>query len=127
MKTKKIIIISSAIIILSNLPFINHDILSAIDKGHFRYSNANGSCTVIETLNYKSGAFIKEDREEMIRNYLNPAEENIELFRIYRINPLCFWRWSHYILVSKNFRYKNWGEIKEKREPFNPDNQLQDF
>ena len=64
-----------------------------LDEGKLRYSNADGSCTSIEHFNYFSGLIDKEGIEGSIRSRVPaPSEENIEMYRLYRMNPLYFWR-----------------------------------
>lgn len=57
----------------------------------------------------------------------NPKSENTEMYRLYRMNPLYFWRWSYYLIVSKDFKYKDWKEIESNRIPYDPDNVGQQF
>lgn len=125
---KKIIIWSIVVIGISNLPVINKEILRNIDSEHFCYANADGSFTRKEHFGFKSSGYISKKRaESWLAARLSPTEPNKEVFRLYRINPLCFWRWKYYLTSSKDFRYKNWKEIEPNRIPYDPDNPLQRF
>lgn len=116
-----------AMIIVTNLPIINSNFMLMLDgKDHFRYSNNNASYTSIDGLSFKNGAFTPKRIERFIEE-TNPQPENRELFRLYRINPLCFWRWSYYFGTSSNFKFKSWEDIKPNRLPYDPKNRWQDF
>lgn len=125
---KKIIIWSIVVIIVSNLPYVNKEVLNLVDSGRFRYSNADASFTRIDAFYViKPGLVDKEFDEKLLETYLNPTDENKEIFRLYRINPLCFWRWRYYLLTSRHFKYKSWKEIEPNRAPKDPDNLFQWF
>jgi len=131
-KTKKRLIIAVvvAVVLISNIPILNSPLLLALDCGKLRYSNADGSFTMIGGFDVFS---VLVDRKEMyeaiIRNRDPPvSEENVEIYRLYRMNPVYFWRWSYYFLVSKQYRYKNWKEIEPNRVPYDPKSRRsQDF
>jgi len=109
----------TVIVLVFNIPIFHYLPLSILDKGKIRYSNADGTYTHIERFDYLSGIFTNEDRSR---------EENEEVFRLYRLNPLYFWRWSFYLIVSKDFRYKNWErDIEPNRVPYDSKNTGQDF
>lgn len=126
MKRKGWLIFVSIVIIIPNLPVIGTGIMDKIDSDHFRYSNNDASFTQVEDFDIKRPwmnewvvwGFIERTR---------PEARNMEVFRLYKINPLCFWRWRYYILVSRKFRYKNWERIERDRVPFIPNNMWQDF
>ena len=111
-KSKKIII-SILILIFVNLPYVSDFLLNTIDINHFRYSNANGSFIMRETFSLKSGIY---DRKSM--EWMNKSLKHKEVYRLYIINPLCFWRWRYYLNYSIQFRYKNWEDIEAIREPY---------
>ncbi len=110
---KSILYLSISIVILSNIPILNYSLLAYLDEGKIRYSNHDGSRTIIEDFNYKSG--------------LASQNKDDELYRLYPLNPLYFWRWSFYLLVSKDFKYKKWDKIESNRVPYDPENIMQDF
>lgn len=126
MKNKWILITVSIIIIVSNLPVISTTLMGEIDGHHFRYANADASFTLIQDFDIFRGwisertvwGFIEAERPEM---------RNMEVFRLYKINPLCFWRWRYYILVGRKFKYKSWEEIEPNRTPQIPGNMWQKF
>lgn len=126
MKKKKIILAIIIILLVVNLPVINTEILRKVDAGHFRYSNNDASFTSIQYLDIFS-PWIDEWTVWSFISSTRPAARNMEVFRLYKINPLCFWRWRYYILVSRKFRYKSWKEIEPNRVPFVPDNKWQHF
>ena len=115
-----------SIAIISNLVIINTVILQALDQNHFRYSNQNASFTDVETFNFKDPYISNTPIDRFIAE-TNPAVENKTIYRLYRINPLCFWRWSYYLFTSRDFSYKTWSEIEQKRVPYDPNNMWQKF
>jgi len=118
-KIKAVIITVTVVVLVFNIPILHFVPLSILDKGRIRYSNADGSFTHIERFELLSGMLTNEDRSR---------EETEEVYRLYRLNPFCFWRWSFYLLVSKDFRYKNWEkDIEPNRVPYDPKNTGQDF
>lgn len=128
MKLRVITIAIFSLFIFTNLPIINKIILREIDGNrHFRYSNADGSFTIIQDFGFKDGLiqadwvmgrFIRENK---------PSPGNRVLYRLYKINPLCFWRWSFYIFSSRKFPYRSWEDIEPNRMPYKPNNMWQDF
>ncbi|AYZ36179.1 hypothetical protein EGY07_11600 [Chryseobacterium indologenes] len=126
MKRKFIIGIVLSVLVIPNTPIIGTEIVKAIDGDHFRYANANAAFTSIDYMEvyqpwiskWTTFGFIHDTKPEMV---------NMEIFRLYRINPLCFWRWRYYLTVSKNFEYRDWEKIKPNRVPFKPLNKWQDF
>lgn len=54
-------------------------------------------------------------------------KKNLLVYRLYKINPLCFWRWSHYLITSRDCDYKSCKEIEPNRVPYPPENKYQDF
>ncbi|AZB25157.1 MULTISPECIES: hypothetical protein [Bacteroidota] len=126
MKRKLIKGIVLFVLVIPNTPIIGTEILKSIDGDHFRYSNANAAFTGIEYIDifapwmskWTTYGFIYDTRPEMT---------NMEIFRLYRINPLCFWRWRYYLTVSRHFAYRDWEKIEPNRVPFEPSNRWQDF
>ncbi len=126
MKRKWILIFASIIIFIPNLPVIGTTIIRKIDSDHFRYSNANASFTDIEHFDWMRPWISEWTVWAFIEN-TRPEARNMEVFRLYRINPLCFWRWRYYLMVSRKFGYKSWDKIEPNRVPFVPNNKWQDF
>lgn len=126
MKRKIIVVIVITIIIVPNLPIIGTWTMGKIDANHFRYANNDASFTSIQRFDFKTGwisewtvwGFIEDQR---------PIMRNMEVFRLYRINPLCFWRWRYYLTVSRKFKYKSWKKIEPNRTPFIQNNVWQQF
>jgi len=120
---KRKLIIASIVLVLAipNTPIIGTEILYRIDEGYFRYANNDASLTVVEHIDifspwmnkWVTWGFIEDQR---------PTSENMEVFRLYRINPLCFWRWRYYLIVSRHFDYKSWKDIEPNRVPYDPEN-----
>ncbi|WP_156307440.1 hypothetical protein [Sphingobacterium endophyticum] len=126
MKWKTILIIIT-ILNISNLPIINKNILLVADgQNPFRYSNSNASYTKEDTFGFKD-LFINDWSINRFIEEARPSKENQQIFRLYKINPLCFWRWSYYISISRKFPYKSWDEIEPKRVPFDAENMWQEF
>ncbi|GHE45563.1 hypothetical protein [Sphingobacterium griseoflavum] len=126
MKKKRLAIAAIIVIAFTNLPVVSTTIMGELDKDRFRYANNDASFTYIQEFDILRGwisqwtvwGFIESQR---------PTQEHMEVFRLYKINPLCFWRWRYYILVSRKFRYKSWQEIEPNRVPFVDNNKWQDF
>jgi len=116
------------VVALSNIPVLNTPLLLALDGGRLRYSNADGSFTKIGGFDVFSVLKDSKEISEAILREREPpvSEENVEIYRLYRMNPLCFWRWSYYFLVSKKYRYKNWKDIEPNRIPYE-ENHRRDF
>ncbi|GGC22208.1 hypothetical protein GCM10011386_12670 [Parapedobacter defluvii] len=112
--------------LLSNLPILNAYILYKIDNDHFKYSNADASFTVHETFGFKNPRLSQQSIKFFIEE-MKPTPENQKVYRLYRINPLCFWRWSYYLFQSVDFEYKSWKEIEPNRVPYDPENRWQHF
>ncbi len=100
------------ILALPNLPVVGTIILAEIDQGYFRYANADGSYTGIEHIDIFSPW-----KDKTLSYYFSeatrPKAANMEIYRLYKINPLCFCRWRYYLTVSRHFTYRNWDEIKK--------------
>ena len=126
MKKRAIVIIVFVFLIVVNLPVINTEILKRVDGEHFRYSNANGSLTTVEHIDILQ-PWMSEWTVGRFARERHPSDENKEMFRIYRINPLCFWRWRYYWVVGRKFKYRSWDEIEPNRVPRIPDNMWQQF
>ena len=93
--------------------------ITAINKGYYRYSNLSGSMTTYEILSQdrllaKESAFGKGDWSMLKSKY--PGTTDTLTYRLFKINPLKFWRWYEYIF---NWRYKlpytDWDQIKKRR------------
>lgn len=130
MKTKKYLLrfiyIYLLVAFISNLPFINGYILHRVDSDVFKYSNADASFTWHDTFSFKSTPI----SQSLIDRYItevHPEKKNQKVYRLYRINPLFFWRWSHYLITSIDFDYKSWREIEPNRVPYDPENRYQNF
>lgn len=130
MKTKKYLLrfiyVYLIVGFISNLPFVNGYILHRVDSDVFKYSNADASYTRHETFGFKSTPISLKSIDRYIEEF-RPEKRNQKVYRLYRINPLCFWRWSHYLLTSIDFDYKSWREIEPNRVPYNPENRCQKF
>ncbi len=111
---------------ISNLPFINGYILHRFDSDVFKYSNADASYTRHDTFSFKSLS-IKQLYIDRYIAEVHPEKKNQKIYRLYYINPLCFWRWSHYLITSRDYDYKSWKEIEPNRVPYNPENRYQAF
>src|SRR5690606_9357907 len=127
MKWKPLLIVLVVIIVITNLPMITKNFIVLFDgKDHFRYANADASFTRIQGFGFKDGFFFPKQIEGFIEEE-KPSHENSTLYRLYRINPFCFWRWSYYLSTSVDFEYKPWKEIEPNRVPYDPENRWQDF
>lgn len=81
MDRKKItIIVIVSMLIISNLPIINTEILGRIDGAHFRYANGDASFTYIERMDM----MIPWVSEWTVRKFIaakRPSIENMEVYR----------------------------------------------
>ena len=99
------------IIVLSNVAPLHPFFLFFLDNDHYRYSNANGAFTFTEESKGRNFAMAKRSFD----GYKMQTPDTI-LYRLFRKNPLTFWRWSDYINDPKyNLPYKSWGEIRKVR------------
>lgn len=127
MKWKFIFVTLAIVIIIVNLPIINKNILLMIDGNDpFRYSNSNASFTREESFGFKDPYLTDWSINRFIEE-TNPSDEDKQVFRLYKINPLCFWRWHYYIFISRDYKYKSWDDIEPNRVPYDPENMWQDF
>lgn len=115
MMRKTIIIMLGTILLIPNLPFIGKDISHHLDEGYYRYANLDGSYTITQDFNFKSPAFSTLHFEYWIK-MTSPAQENRKLYRLYRINPLCFWRWKNYLVNGVHFDYMDPDIIEKNME-----------
>lgn len=114
------------IIFISNIPPVHTLFSFFLDSQHYRYSNYNGDFTFIE--------FKGHDTNMMYRRFNYYKNEQLEktdktLYRIFRKNPLTFWRWIDYFYDRRyNFPYKSWKGIRRIRGyRLKHSNNLQDF
>lgn len=110
---KTIVIVLGIILLLPNVPFIGKDIHKWLDTGYFRYSNLDGSYYLTQDFDFKSPGFSTFGFEYFVKN-TSPAKENQKLYRLYKINPLCFWRWSYYLRHSIHLDYMAPSVIEKK-------------
>lgn len=115
MLRKTIIIVLGTMLLLPNMPFIGKDIHHWLDEGYFRYSNLDGSYYLTQDFNFKSPGFSTFGFEYFVKN-TSPAKENRKLYRLYKINPLCFWRWSYYLRHSIHLDYMDPSVIEQNME-----------
>ncbi|MFD1164496.1 hypothetical protein ACFQ2C_02645 [Sphingobacterium daejeonense] len=124
MKWKFILV---TIVIIVNLPIVNKNVLLMMDGNNpFKYSNSNASFTQQESFAFKDPYLTYWSINRFIEE-THPSNENKQVYRLYKINPVCFWRWSYYISISRNYKYKSWNEIEKNRVPYNQENMWQDF
>ena len=127
MKWKFILVTIVIIVIIVNLPIVNKNVLLMMDGNNpFKYSNLNASFTQQESFAFKDSYLTNWSINRFIEE-THPSNENKQVYRLYKINPVCFWRWSYYISISRNYKYKSWNEIEKNRVPYNPENMWQDF
>jgi len=130
MKTKKYLLRFIYVYLIagfiSNLPFVNSYLLHRFDGDLFKYSNANASFTLHEIFDFKFSPISQRLIDRYITEF-HPDKKNQQVYRLYRINPLCLWRWSHYLITSRDYEYRSWKEIEPNRVPYHPENRYQDF
>lgn len=104
MKKKAILIMLVSILLIPNLPIFNKYIAHRLDEGHFRYANLDGSFIQTQRFSFKSPGFSTFGFNNFIKR-TDPAKENRKLYRLYKINPFCFWRWHNYIKNGLHYGY----------------------
>lgn len=108
MKTKKYLLRFIYVYLIagfiSNLPFVNGYLLHRLDGDLFKYSNADASYTNHDTFSFKSPSISQWAIDRYIAD-THPEKKNQKIYRLYRINPLCFSRWKNYLVNSINFEY----------------------
>lgn len=114
MSKKTIIILVICVLAFPNLPFINKYIALKVDSDYYRYSNKDGSYTFRQDFSFKSPGFSTFGFQRFVKE-TSPSNENRTLYRLYKINPLCFWRWKKYIVESRHIGYIDWKEIEQRR------------
>lgn len=115
-KMKKAILIFVGIILLiPNLPFIGKDISHQLDEGYYRYANLDGSYTITQDFDFKSPGFSDLHFKYWVK-MTSPPQENRKLYRLYKINPLCFWRWQNYLVNGVQFDYMDPKVIEKNRK-----------
>ncbi|MDR6513691.1 MULTISPECIES: hypothetical protein [Bacteroidota] len=115
-KMKKAILIFVGIILLiPNLPFIGKDISHQLDEGYYRYANLDGSYTITQDFDFKSPGFSDLHFKYWVK-MTSPPQENRKLYRLYKINPLCFWRWQNYLVNGVHFDYMDPKVIEKNRK-----------
>ena len=98
-------------IIVSNTPPFMYLVDWAIDLHHYRFSNASGSFTVINTASADMTG-VKLAFQEYIKTK-HPEPRDTILYRIFSKNPLAFWRWNSYLFDERHkLPYKSWDEIE---------------
>jgi hypothetical protein len=115
MKKKTIIIFVLSVLLFPNLPVVNKYIAHKLDENHFKYANLDGSFIATQSFSFKSPGFSTFGFEQFIKE-TDPAPENQILYRLYKINPLCFWRWNNYIQNGRHFEYMDREIIKKNME-----------
>ena len=96
MKWKFILATIVIIIIIVNLPIVNKNVLLMMDGNNpFKYSNLNASFTQQESFAFKDSYLTNWSINRFIEE-THPSNEDKQVYRLYKINPLCFWRWSYY-------------------------------
>ncbi|KKO89170.1 hypothetical protein AAW12_23890 [Sphingobacterium sp. Ag1] len=112
---KVTIIVLATILLIPNLPFIGKDISHQLDEGYYQYANLDGSYTITQDFNFKSPGFSSLHFEYWVK-ITSPAQENRKLYRLYKINPLCFWRWKNYLFNGVHFDYMAPNIIEKNKE-----------
>lgn len=117
MKYKTLKIFTALAILFTNWSGFKE--ISGINNNYYRYSNLSGTITKSETLWQgrvinKKTAFGKADWSNFKSQY--PGSTDTLTYRLFKINPLKFWRWGEYIF---NWRYRlpyaDWEAIKRRR------------
>mgnify|MGYP000856618432 CR=1 FL=1 len=112
---KKIFFLIGILLILINAPILNNFILYHTDNNSFKYSNLNGTFTCTDRFGFKDPGLTDLAFDLFIKE-TNQDKKDSELFRLYKINPLCFWRWNYYLTKSLNYKYKDWDKIASSKE-----------
>jgi len=113
-RTKIILFAIFSFLLIVNCPGVDRAVLLWLDNEHFEYANQDGSFTFREDFSFKNPPFTGGPFENYIAEY-NPSEPNCKLYRLYKINPLAFWRWHHYLWISRKYEYMDWSDIEKKR------------
>ena len=111
-KNIKIILIIIGIIIVYNIyPFV-WLFKNFVDERHYRYSNYNGSNTFTEFMS-RNFEMMKSVHKNCL---LNHPKKDKNIYRLFKKNPLAFWRWRLYFFDERyKLPYKDWEEIKKVR------------
>ena len=123
---KTITILVLIFIIMSNLPPVQSLYDLSFDEDLYRYSNCDGSVTFQE-IYFKNRDYTIA--ELLYSDYIKKHNEaDCKFYRLFKINPLAFWRWRYY-LFDKRYRleYKNWNDILIIRGDIKSKSGYQDF
>lgn len=113
-KYRKIIIVGTVIIFLSNVFPLAIVFRLFLDERHYRYSNYNGSLTFTEFMNQNFDTM--KNRHEACK-LARPDLKDKRIYRLFTKNPLAFWRWGRYFFDERyKLPYKSWNEIRKIRE-----------
>jgi len=105
-------------IVLCNTYLVRDLIDLSFHPNYYRYSNYNGSFTAQNIqlgilTNSKHGI---ETRFKSFIEETDPPPEDRQLYRLFRRNPLYFWRWYSYFTDERyDLPYMNWKEIRARR------------
>lgn len=133
------------IILISNVYPINNWVDTFLDENHYAYSNGDGTVTHIYNA-FKDGEF--NVPHDLSTARLDPRQPRMDttgglvelpagtllrrsypdadttMYRLFRKNPLTFWRWKYYIIGNEkyDYPYRNWHDILSKRPFKKPEN-----
>jgi hypothetical protein len=117
LRRKTILSYTGLFLIMINLPITKE--FAGINRGYYRYSNLAGTLTRYEVLSQNriiSQEYVRDiGSSERFRNQY-PGTNDTTIYRLFKINPLKFWRWGEYIF---NWRYRlpytDWKKIEARR------------
>jgi hypothetical protein len=124
MPAKRVYRMTAILLLLTLLAFnltpLNLLFKWSVDADYYTYSNYSGTVTVAEDW-YKRKLISNLSAFERV----NPAcatrgfESDTTMYRLFRKNPLAFWRWKDY-LTDKRFDlpYADWNEIEKRRRSY---------
>lgn len=115
---KSFFIIVLLLIFISNITLFKEWL--GLNDNFYKYSNADGTVTRYEIF-YQGREMSKEYPKDIFKlsNFTNnyPNSTDTILYRLFKSNPLHFWRWGEYIFSWRfSLPYKNWDKIKLRRK-----------
>jgi hypothetical protein len=114
-KWLRLVLIISGIMALCNLPGPSDFFEMWVDHNHYRFSNGDGTYTVIDNM-------FKNDRWRFKRKLIDPdffaqcPHADSSMYRLFTKNPFAFWRYGKYFLDKRyTLPFAKWEDVKKRR------------
>ena len=113
MKSLKVI----AVILLCIINVTGVKEITAINRDYYKYSNYGGTYTIYEIPSQGrtfNGVVKTCSFPQFLQKY--PGTHDTIVYRLFKINPLKFWRWYEYIFDWRySLPYESWEAVVKRR------------